>query len=58
MPDYREMYLELFRATERAIRILVETQQKCEDLYIASPEPELTLLPIKETDAENEADGV
>lgn len=34
MPDYKEMYLSLFRATEKAINILIEAQNKCEDMYI------------------------
>ncbi len=31
MPDYKELYLDLMRATEQAIRTLVEAQQDCED---------------------------
>ena len=50
MANYQEMYLELFRATTRAIDILVEAQQKCEELYI-SAEDNLILLP-KEEDKE------
>lgn len=34
MADYKEMYLVLARATEQAIRILIEAQQQCEALYI------------------------
>ena len=30
--DYKEMYLKLFRATETAIRVLVEAQQECEEV--------------------------
>lgn len=44
MPDYKEMYLKLFRATENAMRILEETQLECEEMYISSPEPEIRLL--------------
>ena len=32
------MYLDLFRATEKAINILIDAQQKCEEKYISSPE--------------------
>ena len=32
---YKEMYLVMARAAEKAMRILIEAQQKCEDLYIA-----------------------
>ncbi len=37
--DYKEMYLKLFRATETAIRVLVEAQQECEEAYLAATEP-------------------
>ena len=36
--DYKEMYLTMVRATEKAMRILVEAQQKCEDMYIEAEE--------------------
>jgi len=45
MPDWKEMYLHLFRETEKAINILVEAQQQCEEMYINAPEPEIRLLP-------------
>lgn len=32
---YKEMYLVMARAAEKAVRILIEAQQRCEDLYIA-----------------------
>lgn len=32
--DYKEMYLTMMRAGERAIRILIEAQQTCEELYL------------------------
>ena len=35
-PDYKELYLKMVRASEKAIRILIEAQQKCEELYLAS----------------------
>ena len=31
--DYKEMYLKMVRASEQAIRILVEAQRECEELY-------------------------
>jgi len=34
MPDYREMYLHLMRETEKALRILVQAQQDCEEMYL------------------------
>ena len=44
--DYQELYFELFRATARATEILIEAQQKCEELYL-SAEDNLILLPSK-----------
>ncbi len=32
--DYKEMYLTMMRASEKAIRILIEAQQACEELYM------------------------
>lgn len=45
MPDYQEMYETLFRATEKSIRILIEAQQTCEELYLSAPEPPLISMP-------------
>ena len=36
MPDYKELYLVLFRASEQAIRLLIEAQQRCEELYLGA----------------------
>lgn len=40
------MYLKLFRASERAIDILIAAQRECEEMYINRPEPELKIIPI------------
>lgn len=45
MPDYREMYQRMFMASEKAIDLLIEAQQECEDLYINAPETEIRLAP-------------
>ena len=45
MPDWKEIYLSLMRETEAAIRILVETQKKCEELYLQDDGPPLWVLP-------------
>ena len=45
MPDWRSMYIHLFRETERAIDILTNAQRKCEDMYINAPEPKIRLFP-------------
>lgn len=39
MPDYKEMYLTMVRASEDAINMLIEAQRKCEDLYLSDSEP-------------------
>jgi len=35
MPDYKEMYLHLFREMTRAILILQKAQEQTEEMYIA-----------------------
>ena len=44
MPDWKEMYLTLMRATENAIRILEDSQRKCEELYLQDDAPSLIVL--------------
>ena len=39
MPDYKEMYLIMARAAEKAQRILIEAQRTCEELYITEDLP-------------------
>lgn len=46
MPDYKEMYLKMVRASERAIDLLIEAQRECEEMYLSGPE--LTVLPDSE----------
>lgn len=46
MPDYKEMYLKLFRASEQAISTLIQAQRECEELYISQPEADLKVLSI------------
>lgn len=52
MPDYKEMYLEMVRETEKAINILIAAQRRCEEMYISAPEADVTVLPSRaeETD--------
>ncbi len=47
MPDYKKMYLTMFRANEEAVNLLLQAQQECEELYISSPEPEIRALNIE-----------
>lgn len=44
MADYKEMYLHLMRDTEKAIQILIQAQRDCEEMYLSTPEPKLTVL--------------
>ena len=40
MADYKQMYLTLLDATEKAINELVSAQRACEEIYIHSIEAE------------------
>ncbi len=40
MADYKQMYLTLLDATEKAINQLVSAQRACEELYILSTKEE------------------
>lgn len=40
MSDYEEMYLTMLRASEEALRIMIEAQKKCEEMYISNGENE------------------
>lgn len=46
MPDYKEMYLKLFRASEQVISTLIQAQRECEEQYISQPEPDLKVISI------------
>lgn len=46
MPDYKEMYLTLFRATEDAVSRLIAAQRECEELYLSSTDPDLNVVPF------------
>ena len=52
MPDYKEMYLKLFRASEEAVDLLIAAQRECEELYVNAPEPELKILTLPENGGE------
>lgn len=40
MEDYKEMYFTLLRATEKAIRILIDAQREAEEMLLESGEDE------------------
>jgi len=48
------MYLSLMRETESAIRILVEAQEKCEELYLQDGGPALLVLPSDRCEEDKE----
>jgi len=40
MPDYKEMYLTMCRASEDALNTIIAAQRKCEEIYISSEDYE------------------
>lgn len=40
MPDFEEMYYTLMRASEEALRIMIEAQKECEEMYVSNDEKE------------------
>lgn len=41
MPDYKEMYLTLVRASEEALDILIAAQRKCEEMYLSADDDKI-----------------
>lgn len=56
MPNYKEMYLKMFRAAEEAVNILITAQRECEEIYISSPEPEFQVIPLPSENNRNADD--
>lgn len=52
VPDYKEMYLKLFRATEKAIDLLIDAQRECEELYLSIPETKNDVIHPKNIEVE------
>lgn len=48
VPDYKELYLELFRASEQAARLLLEAQARAEQQLLAADPPPIQLAEKKE----------
>ena len=48
-PDYKTMYLELFRASEQAARLLQEAQARAEQQLLAADPPPIELAEKKES---------
>ena len=53
MPDYQQVYLTMVRATEKALNILIEAQQECEELYLSAEEARIDMLPVKRDSKED-----
>ena len=51
MPDYKEMYLKMMRATEEAINCLISAQRVCEEMYLQDPEHEIETFEKETEDA-------
>lgn len=39
MADYKQMYMKLMDATEKAMDILIAAQRQCEEIYIETEAP-------------------
>jgi len=50
VPDYKEMYLKIFRASEQAVNILITAQRECEELTISLPESEVRTISLSRED--------
>ena len=55
-PDYKTMYLELFRASEQAARILREAQLRAEEHLLEEPPPPLRLEDWPDGSPQEDAD--
>lgn len=53
MTDYKELYLTLLRASEKAVQTIIAAQQECEEMFISSATPELIIFP-ELPDSENQ----
>ena len=38
--EYKEMYLTMAREVEKAVRILIDAQQRCEEIYLQAEDEE------------------
>ena len=38
--EYKEMYLTTAREVEKAVRILIDAQQRCEEMYLQAEDEE------------------
>ena len=47
MNYYKKMYLELFNATENSIKMLINAQRKCEEIFALHEKNEANIVIIK-----------
>ena len=52
MPDYKELYLKMARATEKAITSLIQPQQEAEEISISGSDPDIRPFSWKEDAAQ------
>ncbi len=50
MIDYKELYIKLFQATDRAANILIAAQRECEEMYVSAEDTPITVLPDRPQD--------
>lgn len=50
MPDYKEMYLKIFRLSEQAANILITARRECEELTVSLPESEVRTISLSRED--------
>lgn len=53
MTDWKEMYLKMFRASEKAIRTLEAAQRECEEIHMRGGDGGDGLEPEEAPDAES-----
>jgi len=58
VPDYKEMYLIMARAAEKAERILIQAQRECEELYMAEEESAPRRCPPEQASATKDPVGL
>jgi hypothetical protein len=56
MPDYKELYLKMFRASEEAANVLISVRQECERFYVNAPESELIVVALPPENEKNTDD--
>ncbi len=46
MPDYKKMYLKMFRASEQVVNLFIAAQRECEELSISDPSQDFKILSL------------